>query len=243
MFITKKLFASLYCVILLIALSLFSSITFAKNPTLLFSQTPLGENFSCAHNALTSAYKKLNYDIKFLTLPSKRSLKEANTGNVDGEMLRAIGVEKRYPNLIRIPIVICSVESVLLANKAVKISSLADLKNYRIGITTGYVDQENIARKYNLNVMRAAKDEILQIMLLRDRVDIIFSTEQKAHTLLKKYKDSEKYNIHKVKTLNRKIDLYHYIHKKHQALLSELTRELNILIKNGLIDPSDRTNQ
>ena len=158
-------------------------------------------------------------------------------------MLRAIGVEKRYPNLIHVPIVLCSVESVLLANKAVTINSLADLKNYRIGITTGYVDQENIARKYNLNVMRAAKDEILQIMLLRDRVDIIFSTEQKAHTLLQKYQDNEKYNIYKVKTLNRKIDLYHYIHKKHQAILPMLTEELKKLSQSGLIDTSQRTNQ
>lgn len=240
--ITKiQIFLSHFILVVITLLLSFAS--FAQNPPLVFSQTPLGENFSCAHNALTNAYKNLNYDINFLTLPSKRSLKEANSGNVDGEMLRAIGVEKRYPNLIHVPIVLCSVESVLLANKAVTINSLADLKNYRIGITTGYVDQENIARKYNLNVMRAAKDEILQIMLLRDRVDIIFSTEQKAHTLLQKYQDNEKYNIYKVKTLNRKIDLYHYIHKKHQAILPMLTEELKKLSQSGLIDTSQRTNQ
>ena len=240
--ITKiQIFLSHFILVVITLLLSFAS--FAQNPPLVFSQTPLGENFSCADNALTNAYKNLNYDINFLTLPSKRSLKEANSGNVDGEMLRAIGVEKRYPNLIHVPIVLCSVESVLLANKAVTINSLADLKNYRIGITTGYVDQENIARKYNLNVMRAAKDEILQIMLLRDRVDIIFSTEQKAHTLLQKYQDNEKYNIYKVKTLNRKIDLYHYIHKKHQAILPMLTEELKKLSQSGLIDTSQRTNQ
>lgn len=219
--------------------SMHSSMAYGKNPTLTFSQTPLGERFFCAHKALKKAYAQLNYDVGFITYPSKRALREANVGRVDGEMLRATGAELDYPNLIRIPVPICAIESVLIANKAIEISSLADLKKYRIGITTGYVDQEKIVKEHQLNVTRGSRDDILESLLVLDRVEIIFSTREKAQKLIPKYLNQENINLSVVKAPKRYVYLYHYVHKKHQPLVMKLTDVLKELVAKGELDIED----
>jgi ABC-type amino acid transport substrate-binding protein len=221
----------------IIFMCLFSFKSSAAQEQLVFSRTLLGETFTCAHDALTSAYKKINKNISFLTLPNKRGLRMANTGDIDGEMLRIEGLELEHPNLIRIPVPICAVESVLIANERVTASKFEDFRKYRFGITIGFVDQENLVSKYQLNATKVIKNSILIDMLTRDRVDVIFLTKLDAAHMIDK---SKKIKLKVLKGFNRKMFLYHYLHKKHRDLLPLITQALEELRDDGKIQLHNR---
>ena len=196
---------------------------------LTIGQTALGEKFRCAHDTLNKAYNALNYQLNYFTFPSRRSLKESNSGSIDGELIRVEGVELLHPNLIQVPVPICYVDSILLASSPINITSFIELKNYRVGITLGYIDHERITQKYNLNVTRVSKNDTLEDLLMKGRVDIIFSNSEKLETLKKLYPN---FQFVPIKALDREISLYHYLHKKHQALIPLLTQELQKITKN-----------
>lgn len=216
---------------------LFSFKSSAAPEQLVFSRTLLGETFTCAHDALTSAYKKINKNISFLTLPNKRGLRMANTGEIDGEMLRVEGLELTHPNLIKIPVPICALESILIANERVKAKKFEDLNKYRLGITIGYVDQENLVRKYQLNATKVIKNNILIDMLLRDRVDVIFLTKREAKQIID---NSPKIQLKILEGFNRKMFLYHYLHKQHKNLVPLVTQALEELRQDGKIKLDNR---
>ncbi|KMT63678.1 substrate-binding periplasmic protein [Catenovulum maritimum] len=227
--ISTNFYKRTLCLFVLISTPVFAEL---PNSTLIFAQNSLGDTFVCAQRALSTAYKKLGYDVYYRTLPNKRALKESNSGQSDGELLRVAGLEIEYPNLIRVPVPLCSVESVLIGKKTVKADRFEDLKNYSIGITTGFIDQEKLVREYNLKATRAYKNEILIELLLHKRVDLIFLTTDDAHKILNS-PDGDQYKI--IEGLNRDIYLYHYLHKQHQTLIPLITAQLEQMTKDGEI--------
>lgn len=54
-------------------------------------------------NILVEAGKRIGVTIQFKNQPAQRSLISSNAGRTDGELHRIAGLEKAYPNLIRIP--------------------------------------------------------------------------------------------------------------------------------------------
>lgn len=161
----------------------------------------------------------------------------SNSGKIDGEMLRVEGAELDYPNLIQIPVPICSISSVLIGNKRVVAKQYKDLRKYRFGITIGYVYQENLIRKYQLNATKVLKNQTLLEMLVRDRVDVIFLPIQEAQEMILK---SPNVKLKIIEGFNRNTLLYHYLHKKHLNLLPSVTQALQELKKEGKIDLENR---
>lgn len=209
----------------------------APNP-LVLSRTLLGETFTCAHDALIQAYKNLDIEVNFLTLPNKRGLRMANSGEIDGEMLRVADTEIHHPNLIQVPVPICSIESILVANERVMATTYEDLKKYRFGITIGYVDQENLVEKYQLNATRVIKNNTLLEMLMRDRVDVIFLTKLESKYIISKSRNTK---LKVLQGFEREMLLYHYLHKKHKALVPQITNALQALTKAGKVKLQNRT--
>ncbi|MGJ8691751.1 MAG: hypothetical protein ACSHW0_04660 [Thalassotalea sp.] len=231
----------LFCLFVVSAMAFITVKAAAVQAPLVFTQTYLGENFLCAQNALKIAYAELDREVTFLTLPSKRALKYANEGKADGEMIRVHGVEKDYPNLVKIPVPICEVDSVMIANEKVNISTYEDIKKYRLGITIGFVDHENLVKQYNIKAVKVVKNEILIKMILRDRVDVIFLTKSDAEKLIK---SSKKVNLKILAGLSRQLFLYHYLHKNHQTLIPKITEQLTLMQLNKQLNLSDiKSNQ
>jgi len=214
-------------------LLLFSCISTATPKTLTFSQSKLGSKFICAQQVLTQAYQQLGITVSFLTLPGKRSLKYSNSGEVDGEMLRMEGIETDYPNLLRVPIALCSLNFTVVANVEMNATSFSDLKGIDIGITRGYVNEERIAAKFDLNVIKVVRNEDLVNMLLKDRVKAIFTTELEAEKMSRAHEGNKFY---KQDALTQNLFLYHYLHNKNEELLPLITLELRRLQKLGKID-------
>lgn len=52
---------------------------------------------------LKEAFDRGGYEIKIIQLAAERSLTNANEGIIDGDFVRISGLEKVYPNLVRVP--------------------------------------------------------------------------------------------------------------------------------------------
>ena len=64
-----------------------------------------------SHDALSEAggtivaelYRRIGYQVRESRLPARRSLRESDSGDSDGEVMRAADLESRFPDLIRVP--------------------------------------------------------------------------------------------------------------------------------------------
>lgn len=180
---------------------------------------------------LTEAYKKIDVDVNFQAVPSLRSLVMSDEGKIDGEMHRILGIEKKFLNLIRIPISINKINVVVFTkNKDIIINKIDDLKHYKIGIRRGVQFAENIS--YGMNVYKLEKIDQLFNMLQLGRIDIAIETSFAGIKTIKKL-NLDGIHISETPILTKK--LYHYLNKKHKEIIPLITKSLKEMEKNNII--------
>ncbi len=84
----------------LLVLSLIS-VTTAKADTFIISSPEFPEGEPVAR-LLKEVYRQLGHEIELVIRPAKRSLMEVNSGLSDAELVRVIGAESEYSNLVRV---------------------------------------------------------------------------------------------------------------------------------------------
>ena len=165
---------------------------------------------------LLQAYQRLNIKIKFIYLPAERSLKLSNAGVIDAEDSRLEGLEKNYPNLIKIktPIVIVSLYA-YSKNKNIKIQGWQDLKTYRVAYLRGAkIIEKNIV---GFNAEKVSNINQAFAMLKYDRVDLVISNTYQAKDIIESNKE-----IKKLTPAIYEFPVYHYVNKKHADLVPKL---------------------
>lgn len=180
---------------------------------------------------LTEAYRRIGIEISFKTLPPLRALKLSNTGKLDGEMHRVTDIEKTHPNLIKIPVPINKIEVIAFTIKEdITIQNTNDLKPYTIGIRHGIKFSKDIT--HGLKVHEVNKTDQLFRMLGLWRIDVALSTRTAGLKVIKKL-DLKKVNIPAKPLVT--LDLYHYLHSKHQHIIPLITDSLTTMESEGWI--------
>jgi polar amino acid transport system substrate-binding protein len=180
---------------------------------------------------LKQAYKRINVRINFVELPAERSLIKSNNGTLDGELHRIKGVNKRYTNLIMIPIPINFAEAVVFTKThSFPVKGWESLKPYSIAIRLGIKFAE-----YGTEGMKVAKfptDEKLFMLLSNDRYDVCVSTR-----IIGIYQ-IQKQNLSGIKALEPPLEtyqLYHYLHKKQKKIIPKISAALSEMEREGII--------
>jgi len=219
--------------ILALLLCLFSAQYVIAQETLVFSTLPDGVHTKLSEIIMREAYQKIGYDIAVVRLPGKRSLQEASTGRVDGELRRESGKQKTYPNLIKIPI---SVENLTLSaftkNKDIIIKGAESLVPFAKGIVRGGGMSESLVGNSS-NVLRADNFEQLFQMLKQDRVDLVIANYYAGLNIINSLKLN---NIQALKPPLVTVELYHYLHNKNNRLVPLITHSLSEMKTSGRID-------
>lgn len=185
-----------------------------------------------AEYVMREAYKKLNLNLQLNYLPGLRALKSANDGETDGDLVRIKGIEKEYPNLRRIPVSIVSVEFVVFTRKIFfKVSGWESLKPYTIGYLRGLKIVEIKTR--GMMTESVDSEELAFSKLNLGRTDIVVDPRYMGIVTLNKLKLK---NITILDPPLEIIPLYHYINKKHQALILQLNSILEDMAHNGRIE-------
>ncbi len=158
---------------------------------------------------------------------------KANAGTYDAEVARVIGLEEKFPNLIRIPVAIYQIEGVAITkNKDIPINGWESLSPYKIGVLRGVQFAEEGTK--NLNRERSNSLESLFRKLNAGRVDVVVEAKLNGVITIKRLMLHDSVRILQPPLVT--IELFHYVHKKNEHLVPKLTQTLRKMRQNGLLD-------
>ena len=206
----------------------------AGNPTLTLStnNTPLDRK--ALEQLSQKSLRRIGVDLKLVSLPSERSLTAANLGEVDGEGLRVGGLggpDGPYPNLIQVPERFVRISFVAFSkNATISLDNGWDsLKPYRIAFINGWKMFEANAQGARV-VNKVDKPEQLFRMLDEGRVDLMLYTHADGLLLARNLGLT---SVAPLSPALKEVDMYLYLHKKHQALVPKLTQAIRDLKADG----------
>ncbi|HUX37047.1 MAG TPA: hypothetical protein VMV44_04025 [Rectinemataceae bacterium] len=162
----------------------------------------------------TAAFKDVGYDLVLEFKPGERALRDANDGLDDGDISRVAGIEKDYPNLIRVPEPLIVVCQIAYAKRGIMAGSLEDLA--RLGLSVEVL----VGNKVMDSMVKPKIDSLLYheapdlsqafSALAAGRVDVLVVSDIQARSWLARPKYA---SIHPIFVLSTVTD-YTYLNKK-----------------------------
>lgn len=210
----------------LLVVLFFSKITLANHNSVIFNRPADSAQASYALALLTLAYKELNYEVHIIDFNRQNALLAANNGVLDGQLGRDISIEADNKNLIRINYPLFDYKLLLFKNcqpnTLDKLDSIAVLSGYPV--QHHYLNEH----KFNGNIIEVKNITTQLNLLAQHKVDGVIMLD----FVLKADNFSLPESCMQTQLLST-FSLYHYVHKKHAALVSKLLNALNKLHDNG----------
>ncbi len=185
-----------------------------------------------AQRILDEAYRRLGLNLAVRYLPGERSLRSANNGEMDGELYRKLGMEREYPNLIIVPVPLLTYEIVIFTNgTSFPVSGWESLRPFTIGYVKGIkiVEQNTVGMK--TEIAATMRQAFLKMSL--GRSDVVVANRASGLAVLKEMKMSDVTVLHPPLAT---FPVFHYLNKKHEALVPKLTAVLQQMQKDKTIE-------
>ncbi len=177
------------------------------------------------------AFRRIGIDLQVDLLPAERSLVMSNDGINDGEIARVAGINRLYPNLVKIDEKLYDYEIISFSNNNIEIKSWEELKPYSVGIVTGW---KLVEKNTQISMLTKVKNaELLFKILNNNRVDIIIYERLMGYSIIKKQK------LAHVKALEPPlvtVEMFFYLHKKHSSLVPKVEIALKEMKRDGVYD-------
>ena len=190
-----------------------------------------------AADFIVAAYMRIGRDVEFVNLPNRRSLMQADDGACDGETIRIEGLDKTYKNLIRVPVPVAQLHGVAFM-KHHSDTHLPDFNTWQDmrGLDVYIIRGEIYAERGTADIGGRAVGTYKQLftMLEQDRADVGIGIHHVGLVELARNFPNSTIHTHGAPLLNT--SLYHYIHRKNQHLLSDLTRVLQDMATSGELE-------
>jgi polar amino acid transport system substrate-binding protein len=219
----------------------FSSRVNATEKELLLPISTINTKGSCAAVILNEAYNSLGIKLKYDVVPAQRALIESNNGHLDGVINRIKGIEKDFPNLIRIPTPICINTYAIYMIRGHKNVSI-DFDKLTLAIKIGNTPMEQYLDKFQ--PYKATTYEQLINMLIAKRIDAVaMNTAAYANAVSTGNIQTSIDHIIEV-DYTFPIDYgYHYLHKKHFDLVPLISKKLAHLKREGYIQKANQAHR
>jgi ABC-type amino acid transport substrate-binding protein len=183
---------------------------------------------------LKVAYAKLGITVEFLDVEAKRALALSSAGDVDGEIQRVASVAQQYPTLLQLKPAINYIEpAVFTTDLEFAVNGWSSIKDYQVGIVRG-VGSSEAGTKGMPNVHRATSLEDLVRMLDRDRFDLLVTDLFSGRVEVRRQELESR--IHPLLPPLERIDIYHYLHERHRALVPQVEAVLREMEKSGELE-------
>ena len=181
---------------------------------------------------LQHAYKRLGVSMKTLQTPSRRALMMANKGMLDGDLFRIEQAAFDYPNLVRVdyPLLLGELYAVVRPGEG-DLLSAPSAKPKTAAIRRGIIIAEQTAKAMGLEPVQANTYAQARALLESGRVDtaLVANIEGFGPLALESWQEFESLP-EPVATFT----LYHYLHRRHEALAKALPKVLADLEKEGI---------
>lgn len=181
---------------------------------------------------LDEAYQSLDIPIKVTSFPGKKSLITAHMGLVDGEVSRVDDLGQGSPNMLIVPESINYFETTIFTKEIeLVVSDWNTLKPYLIGVTLGAKSNQQHTKDFQ-RIMSPSYPQLFN-MLNQEQIELAVSPLINGLAVLRQYRFKE------LKPLNDslvKTELFHYLHKKHEPLIPQITEAIKRMKRTGEID-------
>lgn len=214
-------------------LTLGSTNVLAEPPRVLrMTRIGRGAALTRMEDALRMVWAKLGYQLEFVDMPGERALVETNDGRTDGETARIAGMEATYPDLRRVdvPLYINTNSTFVYgAGKPIPatVSELRTLAS--VGIVRGWKASEDATYGWR-NVIKVNSYASALQMLKLGRMDAFLGRGEDTLRAI------QQEGLNPADFPNKVVlrhSLFHYLHKKHEALLPLVARELLLMKGNN----------
>lgn len=204
---------------LIILISLSPTLTFANTITLSRGKDSVLQNFS--ELILRKAYQEIGVELKIIQVPLARSLVLANNGVLDGDISRISEIERNYDNLIKIPVPINHIDIRMFTyNRKILVNPKEKSSFYRVGCVRGIFLVEQMITKQKTHCHTVTNYDQAINMLNKNRIDVLILPLAIGDYF--KDIDPQFSTSHYGDSLSNE-PLFHYLHKKHHALVPKLT--------------------
>ncbi len=208
----------------------------ANEPTLVLSDTydtpyttPAGDGF--LDLVVKEALLRAGFKLKMVQVSPERALLNANEGIEDGVSARIAGLEKNYPNLVRVPEKVLDFPFVAFTRQAklAKASWDALLPPVSVGHIQGWkIFEQNLKPGTAVTIVDTAE----QLFTMRDknRIDVALYERWLGLALAKKM------GINNVRVMEPALadrEMFIYLHKRHAGKVAAISAALRALKEDG----------
>ena len=177
------------------------------------------------------AFRRAGLHLQLIRLPPERGLRQANAGMIDGELTRTAGMEKNYPNLIRVPEKIMDWHFVAFTrNAALQDVNWANLDSLSVGHIRGWKIYEQRLKQHP-QVTVAETAEQLFTILDKNRIDVALYSRALGLPLIEKMGIK---NIHVIEPSLAEREMYIYLNRQHADKVPALATALREIKREGL---------
>lgn len=178
---------------------------------------------------LKEAFRRINVKCEIVFTNTRRSLVAVNDGLLDAEINRIEGMEKNFPNLVRVPEPNMQMEFVAFAKRRLSISGWESLRDLRIGMVQGWKILERNTEGFP-HVTRLTTVATLFEMLELNRLDAVLYSKLTGYEQLHRMEYDD---IHAQSSPLAVRNMYLYLHKSHKSLAQPLAGSLREMKADG----------
>ncbi len=177
------------------------------------------------------AFRRAGLRLELVRLPPERGLLLANAGIQDGDLHRIAGLEKNYPNLIRVPEKLGKTHFVAFVRQAKLSSANWDtLQPLSVGHIRGWkIFEQNL--KPATRITTAENPELLFTMLDKNRIDVALYNRWTGLALARKMGIE---GLRVVEPSLAEREMFIYLHKKHADKVPAIVAALRAIKAEGL---------
>jgi polar amino acid transport system substrate-binding protein len=180
---------------------------------------------------LQEAYRRLGIAITIERYAGDVALRRSSSGAADGEVARVDGLNLRFPELVQVPVPISHTEIVAFARDTALHSRTVDqLRPIRVAVVRGVPAVERTIG--DLPVRMVDTQEELFALLADGAVDAVVTTELSGLAALAQGRAGA--GARRAGVLDSYLR-YHYLHRRHAALVPEVERVLKTMLLDGTI--------
>lgn len=177
------------------------------------------------------AYRRLGIAVEAEPLPAERALRAADSGLTDGDTIRVEGIDALYPNLVRVPEPVSHVDVLAFTTGlSFDVQGWESLRPY----TVCYIYGAKLHEQGTQDLRRMGADgQENAVLLLRNGQCEVAVLSANAWIMI------DKVNAGPMRELSPPIarhQLYHYVHRRHTALVPLLAEELRKMKREGVVD-------
>lgn len=213
---------------------MFSDFAIAE-PTLVLNTTFFAPVTSPGHDGLldlfyAELFKRVGMKAEIQSISGERALLNVNNGIDDGDVSRVLGIDKVYPNLVRVPESVMTYQMVVFTRQPrFTVNGAVSLKPYDVGILTGWkILERNIVDVHS--VIKLETGAQLFSMLDKGRIDVaVIEKLEGLHFI----QSMGLKGIHIMEPAFLEGEWFLYLNKKHADLVPRLAEEIRKMKQDG----------